>query len=490
MRLVALALALALALATHVSAFVSDEDLRVNECNRAVTNERPLADCPEVEQKDRLLDEQYIDEAYACNGKGHLVPDEPCIVKDNPCDIKENFDRMPSECTGLGTVQESHTYTFVLNDSLAVLDHEKRFSFPNKLFEAFATAWGNHWSLRLRPDDLWTMVGVLVKRILDSNHEKLRKNFVDHQGKKELIFITDGYENHPRKHEIGIDQLYWDIHANTKSELALLMLNNFTTSDFASVAVSQLLTMASFRHYFKFSFEPMCGIRAVILDGTHEEWASLPARLDRVIAAVTGAYEIHVDSLRNFRRVLEVMEQTSATRLTDDQAQHKEVRDVWSNVLDNVLMDIRISGGYGVSSHIVQRKGLRGWAAALDGRKPGTQIQIDDSGLLASEGQVYVKGPGTFTAGLLSYSKEGGLVKPEIAWTLTDEKTPLQLDEEYYEEVERQRRQMEAEGWEYREPVDDRAAILELEKTYHVEYTVASLGHRRMMRVKRKESHM
>lgn len=480
MRLVALVLAL-VALESHVSAFTSGEDLRVNECNRAIANERPLA-CAEGPRKDLLPDK------HSCQGEAHLVPDTPCITKDNPCEIKENFDRMPSECTGLGTVQES--YTFVLNDALSVInkEDEKRFSFPNKLFEAFASAWGNHWSLRLRPDDLWTMVGVLVSRILENNHEELRSNFVDHDGKAQLTVFMDGLENHPYKHEYAIDKLYWSINSKVKSELPLLLLNNFTTTDITSKAVSQLLTMSSFRHYFQYGWSFTCGIRSIVMDGSHEEWASLPSRLDHVITAVQGARARDVDTLKHFRRVLEIMQQTSETRLTDDPAKHKEVRDIWSSVLDNVLMDVTIAGGYG-PSQVVKRKGLRGWAAALDGRKPGTQIQIDDSGLAAAEGQAYVKDVGTYTAGLLSYSKDEGMVKPEIKWTLTTQFTKVQEDEEEYDAAQKERMKKEAEGWEYKEPIHERAKILELEKTHLVEYVAAdrSQNFRTWMRIKKRE---
>ena len=42
----------------------------------------------------------------------------------------------------------------------------------------------------LVPDDIWLMISLYLSKYIDANAERLRKQFVNHEGQKELTIIV------------------------------------------------------------------------------------------------------------------------------------------------------------------------------------------------------------------------------------------------------------------------------------------------------------
>ena len=48
----------------------------------------------------------------------------------------------------------------------------------------------NHGDLKITPDDVWMAIMLFFSKYADDNAEALRKAFVNHEGKKQLVIET------------------------------------------------------------------------------------------------------------------------------------------------------------------------------------------------------------------------------------------------------------------------------------------------------------
>lgn len=67
---------------------------------------------------------------------------------------------------------------------------DKRIVSPyNNFFSAFFEPYSEHGDIFLVPDDIWLMISLYLSTYIDSNAEKLRKQFVHHEGQKKLTIV-------------------------------------------------------------------------------------------------------------------------------------------------------------------------------------------------------------------------------------------------------------------------------------------------------------
>lgn len=59
----------------------------------------------------------------------------------------------------------------------------------NNFFNAYYCPYNQHGDIFLVPDDIWLMISLYLSKYIDANAERLRKQFVNHEGQKELTII-------------------------------------------------------------------------------------------------------------------------------------------------------------------------------------------------------------------------------------------------------------------------------------------------------------
>lgn len=65
-------------------------------------------------------------------------------------------------------------------------------SYKNKngFFKAFFDAYTNHGEIKITPDDVWLTIMIYFSKYVENHSEELRKAFVKHENKMELIIET------------------------------------------------------------------------------------------------------------------------------------------------------------------------------------------------------------------------------------------------------------------------------------------------------------
>ncbi|RDX44369.1 hypothetical protein OH76DRAFT_1359619 [Lentinus brumalis] len=148
----------------------------------------------------------------------------------------------------------------------------------NGFVYAVMDAWGGHYHLRIRPDDVWVAILNQLNFYINAHAEELRRYFVAHNGKRELkvAMTSEGFAGFARKMSLKIRDNVVD------STLVEWVLPDFTTTTLHDRAVCSIVMMASLKAYFSYGSGITCGIPSVTLEGERSDWEEIYRRLDRL----------------------------------------------------------------------------------------------------------------------------------------------------------------------------------------------------------------
>ena len=138
--------------------------------------------------------------------------------------------------------------------------------------------------MRTGPEDWWYTIIQTVALAIDKNSKsnEVRKFFVQHEGKKELRVKVGGgallVEN--IDYTWLFDQFSQEIEENINvPEYVKQMTADFSTTTSIHKIVSQITIMTSVQEYFEYTLYSMCGIPAVEMKGTKEDWIRLGEKI-------------------------------------------------------------------------------------------------------------------------------------------------------------------------------------------------------------------
>ena len=163
------------------------------------------------------------------------------------------------------------------------LDINKKISYFNSnspILKGFYTAHTNHYPIRIKPDDIWLLIIQAFTNHNNTNFDKLRKLFVNFEGKQTLIVKYDGIvyiENLKKQNfENFVEQINEQIKGYLGKELIDNLTPNFTTTTYDSSIICKMTIMGAFSKYFDYMlFLDECGIPYIILEGTSEDYTKI-----------------------------------------------------------------------------------------------------------------------------------------------------------------------------------------------------------------------
>ena len=243
------------------------------------------------------------------------------------------------------------------------------------LFAAVLTAYNNHWKLRTSPDDWWFCVIKRVACAIDknANKESVRKMFVDHEGKKTIEIVVPDTSIYTVDYSWFFDQISKGIQENVKvPEFVDGMTADFSTTTVVQKIVSQITMMTSVQEYFRFGMKCGCGIPAVEMLGTEDDWSKLKSKL-KVLRTLLEPIENDLDLSSEWWDVVEkVFNNLLATY------QGSAVSEWWSHIMS--YQNVYASGMFFVPGEYL----YRGWITEfLEGTKYAMDIDEMTSGLVS-----------------------------------------------------------------------------------------------------------
>ncbi|KAL6700188.1 hypothetical protein J3F84DRAFT_404991 [Trichoderma pleuroticola] len=232
--------------------------------------------------------------------------------------------------------------------------------YRNGFVDGIIRAFQQDLHLKLRPDDVWLSIVVQFNFYVNGHAEEMRRFFVTHEGKKQLVVNTGPVS----PLSVDFDTLaraFTDlIQENvTEPDLKSWMLPNFSTTTSEDVTTTAIVMMAAVKSYFEFIAMGGCRFPSVTLLGERADWVNL---LEKVAKLATFGDELSAWS-KILTKVMEKMVETF------DKPDSQTTKDFWMRAVHHTGSD-----GSGTI------KSLSGWITAFcywdaEGKKI---YQLDD----------------------------------------------------------------------------------------------------------------
>ena len=142
--------------------------------------------------------------------------------------------------------------------------------------DAIHFAFAHHYPLSLSPDHIWLVLCQGFANHVRLNAAQLREKFVLHTGKVNLIvrrnnFIKGNLDNDWE----GAITEFVDQMRNHIGDTADLITARFSTTTPVEQTAFNIALMDAMQHYFDYTLSTRCGIPAITLEGTPEDWQAL-----------------------------------------------------------------------------------------------------------------------------------------------------------------------------------------------------------------------
>jgi hypothetical protein len=153
----------------------------------------------------------------------------------------------------------------------------------HNLLSSINTAYDQHLPLVLSPDMLWLTISQGLSTHITNNAEQLRSQFVNFEGKKELIvdedFFVKGSPDNDWPHMLGEFSTQLAGYIGKKRDL---IVNNFSTTGPVELAASEIVLMEAMSKYFDYTCRTRCGIPEITLLGTSQDWQDILTRVHNI----------------------------------------------------------------------------------------------------------------------------------------------------------------------------------------------------------------
>lgn len=166
----------------------------------------------------------------------------------------------------------------------------------NGLITTIQVAFARHHPLTLSPDDIWFTIAQGLAGFINEHSEKLRKQLVSWEGKKEIEIERDEFILGGNNDWDGVFAEFSSlVHQHVGDEVYSLVGQSFTTSGPLQKAAHAITVMDAFKSYFDFSLKTLCGIPSITLEGSTEDWVKIIdavrhfATLDNMLATWSEA---------------------------------------------------------------------------------------------------------------------------------------------------------------------------------------------------------
>jgi len=143
-------------------------------------------------------------------------------------------------------------------------------------------AFMDHRPLCLSPDIIWLMICQGVANHMNANADELRSRFVSHESKIQISVRRDDFVKGSPENPWAevIEQLTQKVREHIGSAFDLFQ-PTFTTTGPVERAAAAVVLLDAMRSYFDYDMETECGIPAIKLEGTPEDWQAVANRAER-----------------------------------------------------------------------------------------------------------------------------------------------------------------------------------------------------------------
>jgi hypothetical protein len=140
----------------------------------------------------------------------------------------------------------------------------------------------DHRPLTFSPDIIWLMIIQGVANHINANADALRSRFVCHEGRVQISVRRDDFvKGSPENPWVeAIDEFTCKVEEHIGSEFDLF-LPSFSTTGPVEKAAAGVVLLDAMQSYFTYDMETFCGIPAISLEGTPDDWQAVADRTEK-----------------------------------------------------------------------------------------------------------------------------------------------------------------------------------------------------------------
>jgi len=147
---------------------------------------------------------------------------------------------------------------------------------------AALTAWSEHYPFRLRCEHIWLLILQGVAVHVDQNAEKLRKKYVQHEG-KQILEVEVSADPSAKEWQAAIQTFVAQIDKNTVKDTCQLFDCDFSSSTMIERIATKVTIMDICKNYFDYRAITKCGFPQITLDGTKDDWIKLKQKVTALL---------------------------------------------------------------------------------------------------------------------------------------------------------------------------------------------------------------
>jgi hypothetical protein len=153
----------------------------------------------------------------------------------------------------------------------------------NGFVNALIHAYGQHHHLVIRPEDVWFAILTQFSLYVNAHAEELRKQFVAHEGKKEIRLDYNPFSRYTFDFSVfalGVSRaLEVTVVDHT---LRAWIIPNFTTTVHDDQVVASIIMMGTLQKYFTYTCGITCGFPTVQLLGEKTDYEVILAKVNKL----------------------------------------------------------------------------------------------------------------------------------------------------------------------------------------------------------------
>ena len=164
------------------------------------------------------------------------------------------------------------------------LKSENVFHFPHPFVAMVGTAFANHHSIEIYPDDIWLLIMDGISQHVNYNRDKLKDKFVP-EGVDTNLVVNDNAltpQSPPSAWKKNISAIYDSLYQKLPEATRNAFDIDFSTSTDIDKLVAKTTLMAISSTYYTYSIRTLCGIPQIVIKGKKKDWQKLKDSFDKL----------------------------------------------------------------------------------------------------------------------------------------------------------------------------------------------------------------
>ena len=156
--------------------------------------------------------------------------------------------------------------------------------FPHPFVAMVGTAFANHHSIEIYPDDIWLLLMDGIRQHVKHNRDALKDKFVRDGADTSIVIIDNSLkpQSPPSAWKKDIAEIYDTLYKKLPEATRNAFDIDFSTSTEIDKFVTKTMVMSISSEYYTYTVMTLCGIPQIFIKGNRQDWQKLKNSFDNL----------------------------------------------------------------------------------------------------------------------------------------------------------------------------------------------------------------